>query len=80
MIYPCMQCTDIFFLDVDVCQLGIDQRKVNMLAIGMRKNEPRLKARLDDFVKAQLKSGELNTIYKKFHGADLPADVTRNAG
>lgn len=35
MIYPCMQCTDIFFLDVDVCQLGIDQRKVNMLAIEM---------------------------------------------
>lgn len=54
--------------------------KVNMMAIGMRKNEPRLKARLDEFVKAQLKSGELNTIYKKFHGADLPADVTRNAG
>ena len=54
--------------------------KVNFLAIGMRKNEPRLKAKLDDFVKAQLKSGELNTIYKKFHGADLPADVMRNAG
>ena len=35
LIYPCMQCTDIFFLDVDVCQLGIDQRKVNMLAIEM---------------------------------------------
>ncbi|MET3178239.1 UNVERIFIED_ORG: polar amino acid transport system substrate-binding protein [Variovorax guangxiensis] len=52
--------------------------KVNMLAIGMRKNEPRLKAKLDEFVKAQLKSGELNSIYKKFHGADLPADVTRN--
>jgi polar amino acid transport system substrate-binding protein len=52
--------------------------KVNFLAIGMRKNEPRLKAKLDEFVKAQLKSGELNTIYKKFHGADLPADVTRN--
>ena len=32
MFYPCMQCTDIFFLDVDICQLGLDQRKVNMLA------------------------------------------------
>ncbi|MBS0453000.1 MAG: transporter substrate-binding domain-containing protein [Proteobacteria bacterium] len=53
--------------------------KVNMLAIGMRKNEPRLKAKLDEFVKSQLKSGELNTIYKKFHGADLPADVMHNA-
>ena len=30
-----MQCTDIFFLDLDICQLGIDQRKVNMLAIEM---------------------------------------------
>ena len=27
-----MQCNDIFFLDIDVCQLGIDQRRVNMLA------------------------------------------------
>lgn len=54
--------------------------KINMMAIGLRKNEPRLKAKLDDFVKAQLKSGELNTIYKKFHGADLPVEVTRNAG
>jgi len=53
--------------------------KVNMLAIGLRKNEPALKEKINAFVKAQLKSGELNTIYKKFHGADLPAEVTRNA-
>lgn len=33
MIYPLMQATDVFFLDVDICQLGIDQRKVNILAI-----------------------------------------------
>lgn len=32
IFYPCMQATDIFFLGVDVCQLGLDQRKVNMLA------------------------------------------------
>jgi len=32
IVYSCMQCTDIFFLGVDVCQLGMDQRKVNMLA------------------------------------------------
>ena len=24
--------TDIFFLKADICQLGVDQRKVNMLA------------------------------------------------
>lgn len=32
MFYPCMQCTDVFFMDVDICQLGMDQRKVNTLA------------------------------------------------
>lgn len=32
LFYPCMQARDIFFLGVDVCQLGLDQRKVNILA------------------------------------------------
>ncbi|KAH8739414.1 tyrosyl-tRNA synthetase class-I aaRS [Cryptosporidium ryanae] len=32
VIYPCMQCADIFHLKADICQLGMDQRKVNMLA------------------------------------------------
>jgi tyrosyl-tRNA synthetase len=32
IFYPCMQCADIFFLGADICQLGMDQRKVNMLA------------------------------------------------
>lgn len=32
MFYPCMQATDIFFMGIDICQLGMDQRKVNMLA------------------------------------------------
>lgn len=32
ILYPCMQCADIFWQDVDVTQLGLDQRKVNMLA------------------------------------------------
>eukprot|EP01012_Entosiphon_sulcatum_P014306 TRINITY_DN1934_c0_g1_i3.p1 TRINITY_DN1934_c0_g1~~TRINITY_DN1934_c0_g1_i3.p1 ORF type:complete len:732 (+),score=165.71 TRINITY_DN1934_c0_g1_i3:46-2241(+) len=32
ILYPLMQCADIFFLKADVCQLGVDQRKVNMLA------------------------------------------------
>lgn len=33
LMYPCMQSADIFFLNTDVCQLGEDQRKVNMLAV-----------------------------------------------
>ncbi|CEM02181.1 unnamed protein product [Vitrella brassicaformis CCMP3155] len=32
IMYPCMQCSDIFELKADICQLGLDQRKVNMLA------------------------------------------------
>jgi tyrosyl-tRNA synthetase len=39
------QCADIFFLKADICQLGMDQRKVNMLAREYcddikRKNKP----------------------------------------
>jgi len=32
ILYPCMQCTDIFFLKADITSLGMDQRKVNVLA------------------------------------------------
>src|SRR3989344_3378329 len=32
ILYPCMQAADIFYLKADVTQLGMDQRKVNMLA------------------------------------------------
>lgn len=32
IFYPCMQCADIFHLEADIAQLGMDQRKVNMLA------------------------------------------------
>lgn len=32
IFYPCMQCADIFHLKADICQLGMDQRKVNVLA------------------------------------------------
>ncbi|GJP42345.1 hypothetical protein CLOM_g1919 [Closterium sp. NIES-68] len=32
IFYLCMHCADIFFLKADICQLGMDQRKVNVLA------------------------------------------------
>ncbi|MBW2977260.1 tyrosine--tRNA ligase [Candidatus Woesearchaeota archaeon] len=32
ILYPVMQAADIFQLKADICQLGMDQRKVNMLA------------------------------------------------
>ncbi|CCH09954.1 transporter substrate-binding domain-containing protein [Achromobacter xylosoxidans] len=54
--------------------------RLNMLAIGLRKNEPALKDKLDNWVRANLKSGELNTIYKQFHGVDLPQEVGKAGG
>ncbi|MCD6215818.1 MAG: tyrosine--tRNA ligase [Candidatus Aenigmarchaeota archaeon] len=30
--YPMMQCADIFHINADITQLGLDQRKINMLA------------------------------------------------
>ncbi len=32
LYYPSMQVTDIFQMDIDICQLGMDQRKANILA------------------------------------------------
>jgi len=32
LIYPCMQVEDIFFLDLDICLGGIDQRRAHVLA------------------------------------------------
>lgn len=32
LFYPSMQVTDIFYMDIDICQLGMDQRRANMLA------------------------------------------------
>jgi len=32
LFYPSMQVTDIFYMDIDICQLGMDQRRANVLA------------------------------------------------
>jgi polar amino acid transport system substrate-binding protein len=47
-----------------------------MLGFGVAKNNTALKDKLDALIRQDLKNGELNTIYKKYHGADLPKDVT----
>ncbi|MFX1442237.1 MAG: tyrosine--tRNA ligase [Promethearchaeota archaeon] len=43
ILYPLMQAADIFYLPADICQLGLDQRKVNMLAreIAKKINRPK---------------------------------------
>jgi tyrosyl-tRNA synthetase len=43
ILYPLMQAADIFYLPADICQLGMDQRKVNMLAreVAKKVNKPK---------------------------------------
>ena len=43
ILYPLMQAADIFYLPADICQLGLDQRKVNMLAreVAKKLNRPK---------------------------------------
>jgi tyrosyl-tRNA synthetase len=43
ILYPLMQAADIFYLPADICQLGLDQRKVNMLArdVANKLNRPK---------------------------------------
>lgn len=45
------------------------------LAIGVKKGEERMVAKLNEWIAANLKNGKLNAIYKKFHGSDLPANM-----
>ena len=47
-----------------------------LLGIAMGKEQPRLKEWVDNWVATNHKNGKLNAIYKKYHGKDLPAEVT----
>ncbi|KPU89402.1 amino acid ABC transporter [Variovorax paradoxus] len=42
------------------------------LGIGMRKEEPKLLAWINDWVKANRANGKLNEIFKKYHHSELP--------
>ncbi len=50
------------------------------LAIGMRKNEPKLKDWVNGWVRTNLQNGQLGAIYKKHHGIDIPVDQLLKAG
>jgi polar amino acid transport system substrate-binding protein len=47
------------------------------LAIGLRKNEPQLLATVNGWVKANLRNGRLNAIFKSYHGFDVAPDVLK---
>ena len=46
------------------------------LAIGVKQGEPRLVAKLNEWVSVNLKNGKLSDIYKKYYGVSLPAAMT----
>ena len=54
--------------------------QTNYLAVGMRKNEPALRAWVDAWVKTNLQNGQLGAIYKKHHGVDIPVGQLLKAG
>ena len=45
------------------------------LAIGLKKNEPELKEKLNQWIETNLKNGKLNEIYKKYHGESIPDEI-----
>ena len=57
-------------------ELKFPQRDFD-LGIAMNKDEPKLKEWVNNWVSTNQKNGMLNTIYKKYHGRDLPASVTK---
>lgn len=80
--YPCMQATDIFFLKADICQLGLDQRKVNMLAVEYAEQTKRQKpVIISHHMLSGLKEGQAKMSKSDPNSAifmeDTAADVTR---
>ena len=49
------------------------------LGVTMNKGNPKLKEWVDAWVTTNIKNGKLNTIYKKYHGRDLPTTVFKPA-
>lgn len=45
------------------------------IAVGVKKGEPRLVAKLNEWILANLQNGKLNGIYKRFYKVDLPASL-----
>jgi len=45
------------------------------LAVGVKKGEGPLLAKVNDWITTNLKNGKLNAIYKKYHGSELPPQM-----
>jgi tyrosyl-tRNA synthetase len=67
ILYPCMQASDIFHLEADITQLGMDQRKVNVLA---REVAPKLGYKKPIVVSHHMLLGLTKPTETKLTGAD----------
>lgn len=86
IFYPVMQCADIFFLKSDIISMGLDQRKVNILALEYcdkikRKNKPIVISHhmimgLDGSDKMS-KSNPDNTVFMDDSEADVKRKITK---
>jgi len=86
IFYPVMQCVDIFFLKADIVSTGIDQRKVNVLALEYcdkikRKHKPIIISHhmimgLDGSDKMS-KSNPDNTIFMDDNEYDIKRKITK---
>lgn len=86
IFYPVMQCADVFFLQCDIVSLGMDQKKVNMLALEYcdkikRKNKPIVISHhmimgLDGSDKMS-KSNPDNTVFMDDTEADVKRKITK---
>lgn len=45
------------------------------LAIGLKKDQPELKEKLNEWIETNLKNGKLNAIYEKYHGEPIPEEI-----
>ncbi|KAG8386662.1 hypothetical protein BUALT_Bualt03G0172100 [Buddleja alternifolia] len=87
IFYPCMQCADVFFLKADICQLGMDQRKVNVLAREYcddikRKNKPIILSHhmlpgLQEGQEKMSKSDPSSSIYMEDEEADVNVKIKK---
>jgi tyrosyl-tRNA synthetase len=71
MFYPCMQIADVFLLGAKITQLGMDQRKINMLA---REIGPQLGFWKPVVVSHHMLMGLQPPIVETRHGMSLPKD------
>jgi len=51
--------------------------RTNGYAVGIRKGDDALRTAINNWIEKDLANGKLRTVYKQFHGTDLPAEMPK---